>query len=334
MFLHAQGFFNRVRVWLALALSVTLFSRFADVAPVFMGGARTQSAISGKQHIALLLGGSVRSLVLPEVHRGIRSFVVEELERVHHVHVDVFMCVSFSDATSWKVPQSHCPVETLSSVKPLLNALRPVAVETYIANNQQISHVDPFGSNCSNVTKYANVEASIAHFDVSKCLLRQVLRYASMNKVNYSWFLRSRPDYHWFAPISLNLSLYDDKNAQVVFDASWPYFMFDGMYVLRADVAHQVWGKGANILTEVPCELLTKSKINPEALLGSVAKLLQLRIEPAMFGSQSTFARCSKLSCPRGFTTVNESEIEMCNLSNERFSRQVTLWKTHGTQNK
>ena len=97
-------------------------------------------------------------------------------------------------------------------------------------------------------------EASKAHFEISKTLFREAQVLAQSSDFEFEWFVRTRPDMLWLYPFPLDLKNVRDSQGVVLYDASWPYFMADFFYVVHKSVAHQLWGSGSEIISQIPCD--------------------------------------------------------------------------------
>jgi len=284
-------------------------------------------------HVALLVGGAVRSLVAPVVHRNLRRYVVDELQNRPDSKVSLLLDISFHDRSSWG-HTSQFPSWTEDKIVPALEVLKPDRLLFYEASEMGSAHgegTDVLGRNCSSVGKFHLVEASIAHFESSKRLFREAQNLAQTSNFEFEWFVRTRPDMLWLYPFPLNLNNVRDSQDVVLYDASWPWFMADYFYIVHRSVATQLWGLGSDILSQIPCDATGAGVfMNPEALLALTVKhvvrgkMLAINASNDLF---ITFARPDKVDCSRPHVSkIRVEEQQHCRQQHEAYAEQVARW--------
>ena len=102
--------------------------------------------------------------------------------------------------------------------------------------------------------------------------------------MNFSWFVRSRPDYFWYGPppVDFATTLWEGRDTDsahaFIFDTGWSRTYNDALYAVHSSHADGILGPGSSILSELPCraEIAAAegghSRMIPETALREVAK--------------------------------------------------------------
>jgi hypothetical protein len=283
---------------------------------------------SEEMHVALLLGGSVRSLVLPLLHNNLKRFLIDEIQNSSNAKVHLILDVSLLDASSWKTP-SNFPNISEEALSVACEALQPDSISLYSASNLGLDPADPLGRGCNDTTYHLS-DAAIAHFNVSKRMYNNAQQVAQDAGIEIEWYVRTRPDLMWFNPFPLDLRQYDGYRNAVIYDSIWPYFMADHFYIVHQSVANALWAEGSSVLTQLPCALTPPGTYNPEALLASTLKSIGVKPVPIAFGGLHAFARHNGLHCSSNGDIPQEST-KQCQTSSEIYLQQLAEWMQSGS---
>ncbi len=208
----------------------------------------------GRGNVALMIGGAVRAFVLPMVHQGLKTYLVDEIEK-RGAKVHTFMEISLDDASSWH--RHAFPKIMASELQPAIDLLEPVSVRVHVpSHGVATSRGHVFGRPCHRrVTPYALEEATTASFNQSQKLFCATRK----SGIHFDWYIRTRTDFTWYAPIPRDLggliaSAVPAPKKAILFDSSWPWFYNDGFYAVHKSLAVDLWSRGVGILADLPCE--------------------------------------------------------------------------------
>jgi len=275
--------------------------------------------------IALLVGGSVRSLTAPVVHQSLKH-AIEGLRSKTGMNVSLVLALSFSDRSSWGKP-SLFPQWTEEDLLPALKVLKPEHMVYYNNSenpNYRHNSSDALGRNCTSGANFQLVEASVAHFDCSKLMLEEAEHLAEAEGYVFKWFVRTRPDVVWLHSFPLELQALHRPHNLILYDATWPWYMHDMIYVVHTSIARELWGKGSSILSEIQCdETRAGDLVNPEALLALV-------IETVVKGNTTqmnlpkpvTKVNWEGIDCSGIFMAEGSKESDMCLAMNTEYEKQ------------
>jgi len=93
-------------------------------------GKGQRAKLGNAGNIALLIGGSTRSFVLPMVHNNLKKYVIDELEK-RGAKVYPFMEISTNDASSWH-PGSF-PAIIPSYLRKAIDVIKPISLQFHTA---------------------------------------------------------------------------------------------------------------------------------------------------------------------------------------------------------
>ena len=94
------------------------------------------------------------------------------------------------------------------------------------------------------------------------------LEYANTCGVDWTYFIRTRPDYICASPLQLNLSQYDGLDKRyMIHDDSWRYPIADFFYVLDKTAAVSIVTNFTENYFTLPSEVLPPGRTNPEGKL-------------------------------------------------------------------
>ena len=282
-------------------------------------------------NMALLVGGAVRSFVLPTVHMGLKEFVVDVLQRRQGLNVYVIMNLSINDASSWGTA-SQFPMVNPEQLKRAIAVLEPASVLFYQSSNLPINMSNPLNRGCQGEV-YHLTEGAIAQFDVSESLYKQACDVELQQKVAFNWFIRTRPDYAWFAPIQMDFNRLHAES-MLMHDQSWPWPIFDGFYAVHASLAVRMWINGSSTLRNIPCDITRAMNrgLNPEALLAAVAEWKNAVTVTTNIGNTSTFARGHGFDCPRLSIPeyqMDEKLLNVCRNASKAYLQELSLWRSN-----
>lgn len=227
-------------------------------------------------HVALLIAGSTRSFVLPSVHQGLKRFLIDELERGSCVKVHTVMDLAVNDASG-----THPGVEVFPKIFPhalqqAIDVINPSILNFHEAHHLQLDGRDPFGRNCPTTT-YASPETSKIAFDTDKRLLCIANHLEKDLNIQFSWYIRTRPDFIWLAPIPntlFNFLSVRDGEKTLVFDSDWNWPINDAFYAIHRTLADSLWAKGSKIFNDIPCAETYQENLGPEGLLKHAARIV------------------------------------------------------------
>ena len=316
-------------------MSPQLPCRFSEVIPDV--GTESFEHKDQRVAIALLLGGSIRSFVLPSVHTALKRNVIDAVEQDGVCKVHVLAHVSLEDATSWN-QDTKFPLVTKETLQEAWDVLKPSSVSYYHARTLNVSVADILMRGCLRENdRYHLLDAAVAQYDVSHALYRQARSLETSLNLQFDWFIRTRPDYTWFGPIPL-LQHVQRRAAErnvLVFDASWPWFVFDAFFMVDRGLADSMWRHDSEIFSKIPCAMLREETIlNPEGLLAVVSKWLCAAAIPMDLSTSSTFAKFDGLQCPRSdkkrtwFANFeNLKALRRCRSMDALYVRELLKWR-------
>ena len=208
----------------------------------------------GRGNVALMIGGAVRAFVLPMVHQGLKTYLVDEIEK-RGAKVHTFMEISLDDASSWH-PHAF-PRILASELQPAIDLLEPVSVHTHVpSHGASVSGGHVFGRRCDrHITPYALEDATTAVFNQNGKLFCATQK----SGIQFEWYIKTRPDFTWYAPIPQDMggliaSAVPAPDKAILFDSSWPWFYNDAFYAVHTSLASDLWSKGVGVLTDLPCK--------------------------------------------------------------------------------
>ncbi len=285
----------------------------------------TETPLSERQlgavdiHVALLVGGAVRSLVAPIIHSSLRQNLIGGLQEISNASVHTMLELSVVDASSHSnqfgnnTDEGHVDARiTTESLEAMRAAIRPSSYSMYEAKHYHFEAAHPFGRNCSTPHNgYWLAEAAIANFETSKKLYDASQKVANSAGIKFEWYIRTRPDIMWLKRFPVDLRLYDGSFHSLLYDASCCGYLQDSFYIVHRSVASSLWASGSSVLGGLPCEY-TADGANPEAILRATTLWLGVRPAPIFLNGINTFATASSIVCPRGYTPFTKEELIAC----------------------
>jgi hypothetical protein len=213
---------------------------------------------------ALCYVGSVRTGVLPPVHRSVANHLINPWEAAG-IAVDTFICASVADSYGHGDGPQTCMPEP-AHVNSLLQALRPVHAEFTNENTcaafERAAHqhnvvIEPeAGSDCcaSNFQQRYGAQKDAAHrFQLAagkqvdflqlasiKLCFAVADKYAQRHKQPYSHYVRLRPDFAFFRPVP-PLPLETAHEKLLVTNPDWNALGSDIFFVVPAELKRSWW---------------------------------------------------------------------------------------------
>ncbi len=284
------------------------------------GNDEARSPCAGNvSHVALLVAGSTRSFVLPSGHGGMKRFLIDELERGSCVKVHTVMDLAVNDASG-----THPGVEVFPKIFPhvlrqAIDVINPTVLTFHEAHHLQLDLRDPFGRDCP-ATTYASPETSKVGFDTDKRLLCMAKRLEKDLKIEFSWYIRTRPDLMWSDPIPstlFNLLSARDGETTLVFDSHWKWPINDQFYAIHRTLADPLWAKGSKIFNDIPCAATYQENLGPEGLLKHAAQINGAMPRGVPLNHASVAQPDGNLWC---------SQEQQCKEFNRRFKAEVKAY--------
>mmetsp|Transcript_36925 Transcript_36925/g.66416 ORF Transcript_36925/g.66416 Transcript_36925/m.66416 type:complete len:370 (+) Transcript_36925:227-1336(+) len=220
----------------------------------YFGGRPCPTIDPTKRQILLLNVGSVRSFMYPTAQRFYYSNQFETIQNNSNAQVHQIWYFSLHDAMkeqedTRKGPahrKKQFPVTNLTHLQYLQNLYNVPVLELYnsSATYQAISNYS-LNRKCSETHGsglhffkrsphiYAQARAIQSAFDVA-------LKYATACKVEWSYLIRTRPDYICTSPLGLNLSQYLSQEKFFIQDEGWVFKVADFFYALDRAAAESL----------------------------------------------------------------------------------------------
>ena len=337
---------------LSLIAALAIVVALATARRVALG---TQSCPEGRADVALLIGGSVRGLVLDHVYTSLKANLIDFMAS-HCVNVHPIMLLSTADVSGWRHTRVF-PKVYPHVLQRALDVIQPVAVSLYTASAYHTDAADPWGQNCAargfkvNEDDYWSPATAYAQFDVSKRLLCIARKVEQEKNMNFSWFVRSRPDYFWYGPppVDFATTLWEGRDTDsahaFIFDTGWSRTYNDALYAVHSSHADGILGPGSSILSELPCraEIAAAegghSRMIPETALREVAKRVGATSTAVGIG----FERSARPTADPGDGTLrcmqfeSHQHMQACERAEEisvsettAYRRQVDRWLSSG----
>lgn len=321
-------------------------------------GLGTRACAKGRAEVALLLGGSARALVLEHVHESLKKNFIDHLAE-SCVNVRTIMRLSVEDASGHRSEKDKFPRVYPHAMRRALDVIKPVAVSFYTPKNYGLDPEDPWGTHCPGVNYFAPVTAQ-AQFDGQQKLLCTARRIEAEGGFKFSWFIRQRPEFFWYAPppASFSTALWNggsgDSEHNFIWDESWFWKINDTFYATHSSLVDALWSQGAAILSKIPCHkqsaagqtaFLGRGKhrhhelyINPEAALLLAAEHVNAKLLAVEFGQsvrplsspgkgslwcEGSGLASSQLTACHAATRINED-------ATSKYREQVNAWISSG----
>ena len=293
-----------------------------------------QSCAEGRADVAFLIGGSVRGMVLDHVSKGLKTNVLDWMaERCVNVHP--IMLLSIADVSGWRDRSAMFPKVYPHVLQRALDVIRPVAVSFYTASAYDLDTKDPWGQHCAargfKVKKddYFSPATTYAQFDLSKRLLCMARKVEQEKNIHFSWFVRGRPEYFWYAPppVDFARTLWDGRDTNhdtdavqptLIFDEDWYWKYNDAFYVVHSSRANASWGQGTDVLKSVAC-VSPRSQMSPEASIFHVADYAHCNVRRGISLGHSAWPDRDGMGVHwcHGISEGNTTMINACNAANK-----------------
>ena len=319
---------RRTRVGLCLSLIAAVAIVVALATAKRDAVADLGSCPQGRADVALLVSGSVRSFMIPNVHQHLKANLIDFMAS-HCVNVHPIMYLGLKEAAGWGHGGLPYPHAIPSDLDEALDHVNVAAVDFYAPTDYKLDPHFPWG-HCPGEVKYFCATSMWAHFDKAQTLLCMARKVQQEKNIQFSWYMHSRPEYFWYAPppVDFATTLLDGRDTNhdtdavqptFIFDADWQWGYNDAFYVVHSSRADAFWGHGTDALRSIACKEMGRRKIDPETAIFHVADLAECKVRRGIsFGHSARPDRNGEgeIWCT-GFTKHNTAMLHACEAANK-----------------
>ena len=284
----------------------------------------------GRADVALLVSGSVRSFMIPNVYKSLKANLIDFMAS-HCINVHPIMYMSLKPASSTGHGGADYPEPIPSDLDEALDHVNVAAVDFYEVTDYNLDSQFPWG-HCPEPAGYFAATATWAHFDKAQKLLCMARKVEKEKNIHFSWYMHSRPEYFWYAPPPVDFATtlwagrdtnHDTDAVQptLIFDEDWHWKYNDAFYVVHSSRADAFWGQGTDVLKSVACKKIGQRVANAETNLFLVSDFAGCRVRRGIsFGhsARPTFNGEGRLWCEEyGFSHANPAKLRACRAANK-----------------
>ena len=318
---------RRTRVGLCLSLIAAVAIVVALATVKRDDGADLGSCPQGRADVALLVSGSVRSFMIPNVHQHLKANLIDFMAS-HCVNVHPIMYLGLKEAAGWGHGGLPYPHAIPSDLDEALDHVNVAAVDFYAPTDYNLDEHFPWG-HCPGEVNYFCATSMWAHFDKAQTLLCMARKVQQEKNIQFSWYMHSRPEYFWYAPppVDFATTLLDGRDTNhdtdavqptFIFDADWHWMYNDAFYVVHSSRADAFWGHGTDALRSIACRN-PGSQIDPETAIVYVADLAHCEVRRGIsFGHSAWPDRDGTgVHWCHGFSEGNTTMLHACEAANK-----------------
>ena len=280
----------------------------------------------GRADVALLVSGSVRSFMIPNVYNSLKGNLIDFMAS-HCINVHPIMYMSLKPASSTGHGGSAYPEPIPSDLDEALDHVNVAAVDFYEVTDYNLDNQFPWG-HCPEPASYFCPTATWAHFDKAQKLLCMARKVELEKNIHFSWYMHSRPEYFWYAPPPVDFATtlwagrdtnHDTDAVQptLIFDDDWNWKYNDAFYVVHSSRANAFWGQGTGALRSIAC-VSPRSQMNPEASIFHVADYAHCNVRRGISLGHSAWPDRDGMGMHwcHGISAGNTTMINVCNAAN------------------
>ena len=247
-------------------------------------GADLGACPQGRADVALLVSGSVRSFMIPNVYNRLKGNLIDFMAS-HCINVHPIMYLGLKEAAGIEHEGLPYPQAIPSDLDEALDHVNVAAVDFY-EPTQYDSKQFPWG-HCSKPVEYDRPTTVWAHFDKAQKLLCMARKVEKEKNIHFSWYMHSRPEYFWYGPppVDFATTLWDGRGTDsahaFIFDEDWRHMYNDALYAVHSSHADGILGPGSSILSKLPCRAeipatghVFHGRMTPETALHKVVDLV------------------------------------------------------------
>ena len=184
---------RRTRVGLCLSLIAAVAIVVALATVKRDDGADLGSCPQGRADVALLVSGSVRSFMIPNVYKSLKANLIDFMAS-RCVNVHPIMYLGLKEAAGWGHGGLPYPHAIPSDLDEALDHVNVAAVDFYAPTDYNLDEHFPWG-HCPGEVKYFCATSMWAHFDKAQTLLCMARKVQQEKNIQFSWYMHSRPEY-------------------------------------------------------------------------------------------------------------------------------------------
>jgi hypothetical protein len=280
----------------------------------------------GRADVALLVSGSVRSFMIPNVYNSLKGNLIDFMAS-HCINVHPIMYLGLKEAAGIEHEGLPYPQAIPSDLDEALDHVNVAAVDFY-EPTQYDSKQFPWG-HCSKPVEYDRPTTVWAHFDKAQKLLCMARKVEKEKNIHFSWYMHSRPEYFWYAPPPVDFATtlwagrdtnHDTDAVQptLIFDEDWHWQYNDAFYVVHSSRANAFWGQGTGALRSIAC-VSPRSQIYPEAAIFHVADYAHCNVRRGISLGHSAWPDRDGMGVHwcNGISAGNTTMINACNAANK-----------------
>jgi hypothetical protein len=319
---------RRTRVGSLLSLIAAVAIVVASATAKRDDGADLGACPQGRADVALLVSGSVRSFMIPNVYKSLKTNLIDFMAS-HCINVHPIMYLGLKEAAGIEHGGLPYPQAIPSDLDEALDHVNVAAVDFY-EPTQYDSKQFPWG-HCSKPVEYDRPTSVWAHFDKAQKLLCMARKVEKEKNIHFSWYMHGRPEYFWYAPppVDFARTLWDGQDTNhdtdavqptLIFDEDWYWKYNDAFYVVHSSRANAFWGSGTDVLKRVACKRIGQRVANAETNLFLVSDFAGCRVRRGIsFGhsARPAFNGEGRLWCEEyGFSHENPAMLRACRAAN------------------
>jgi hypothetical protein len=289
-------------------------------------GADLGACPQGRADVALLVSGSVRSFMIPNVYKSLKTNLIDFMAS-HCINVHPIMYLGLKEAAGIEHGGLPYPQAIPSDLDEALDHVNVAAVDFY-EPTQYDSKQFPWG-HCSKPVEYDRPTSVWAHFDKAQKLLCMARKVEKEKNIHFSWYMHGRPEYFWYAPppVDFARTLWDGQDTNhdtdavqptLIFDGDWRWKYNDAFYVVHSSRANAFWGKGTGALRSIAC-VSPRSQMNPESSIFHVADYAHCNVRRGISLGHSAWPDRDGMGVHwcHGISEGNTTMIKACNAANK-----------------
>mmetsp|Transcript_622 Transcript_622/g.2569 ORF Transcript_622/g.2569 Transcript_622/m.2569 type:complete len:386 (-) Transcript_622:142-1299(-) len=317
---------RRTRVGSLLLLIAAVAIVVASATAKRDDGADLGACPQGRADVALLVSGSVRSFMIPNVYKSLKTNLIDFMAS-HCINVHPIMYLGLKEAAGIEHGGLPYPQAIPSDLDEALDHVNVAAVDFY-EPTQYDSKQFPWG-HCSKPVEYDRPTSVWAHFDKAQKLLCMARKVEMEENIHFSWYMHSRPEYFWYAPppVDFARTLWDGQDTNhdtdavqptLIFDENWYWKYNDAFYVVHSSRADAFWGKGTGALRSIAC-VSPRSQMNPESSIFHVADYAHCNVRRGISLGHSAWPDRDGMGVHwcHGISEGNTTMIKACNKANK-----------------
>jgi len=293
-------------------------------------GADLGACPQGRADVALLVSGSVRSFMIPNVYNSLKTNLIDFMAS-HCINVHPIMYLGLKPGSGWHRTRRTAayPQPIPSDLDEALDHVNVAAVDFYEPTHYDFDKQFPWG-HCSKPVELRppDVDCGRTLTKLRSCFAWRV-KWSGEKNIHFSWYMHGRPEYFWYAPppVDFARTLWDGRDTNhdtdavqptLIFDEDWYWKYNDAFYVVHSSRANAFWGQGTGALRSIAC-VSPRSQMSPEASIFHVADYAHCDVRRGISLGHSAWPDRDGMGVHwcHGISEGNTTMINACNAANK-----------------